>query len=312
MITIRFKAPLQPRGVTTPHIVVTPGEVITSETGYLRGHGTYVAEDGTLVASVAGVVERVNKLISVRPVKARYTPEIGDVVLGRIAAVAQDRWKVDIGAHQHATLMLAAVTLPGGTQRRRTYEDQLQMRTLYQEGDLVSTEVQAFHGGGGAGSSVALHTRSLKYGKLQNGQLVTVPPALVKRLKQHFVALPCGVEIIIGTNGLLWITRAGGSGAHTAEHMGAAPEADALQRQRQLHAQTPIEPDVRERIARVHNCVLVLVSLFSAVHPASIMAIYDQSVQMGLDAKALLDTEVVQRLPELCRLELGSPQTQTL
>ena len=85
-----------------------------------------------------------------------------------------------------------------------------------------------------------------------------------------------------------------------------------MQRQRQQHAQTPIEPDVRERIARVHNSVLALVSLFSAVHPASIMAIYDQSVQMGLDAKALLDTEVVQRLPELCQLELGSPQTQTL
>ena len=159
-----------------------------------------------------------------------------------------------------------------------------------------------------AGSSVALHTRSLKYGKLQNGQLVTVPPALVKRLKQHFVALSCGVEIIIGTNGLLWITRAGGSGAHTTEHTGAAPEADALQRQRQRHAQTPIEPDVRERIARVHNSVVALVSLFAAVHPASIMAIYDQSVQMGLDAKALLDTEVVQRMPGLCRLELGSPQ----
>lgn len=44
--------------------------------GYLRGHGTYVEEgkDGEpprLVACVAGVVERVNKLISVRPIKSR-------------------------------------------------------------------------------------------------------------------------------------------------------------------------------------------------------------------------------------------------
>lgn len=37
----------------------------------LRGHGTYAAE-GNLVASVAGVVERVNKLICVRPLRSRF------------------------------------------------------------------------------------------------------------------------------------------------------------------------------------------------------------------------------------------------
>ena len=37
-----------------------------------------------LFASVAGVVERDNKLISVTPVKTRYNGEIGDVVVGRI------------------------------------------------------------------------------------------------------------------------------------------------------------------------------------------------------------------------------------
>ena len=36
-----------------------------------RGHGTYTC-DGKLYASVAGVVERVNKLICVKPLKSRY------------------------------------------------------------------------------------------------------------------------------------------------------------------------------------------------------------------------------------------------
>lgn len=36
----------------------------------LRGHGTY-AVDGKLYASLAGVVERVNKLIYVKPLKSR-------------------------------------------------------------------------------------------------------------------------------------------------------------------------------------------------------------------------------------------------
>ena len=35
------------------------------------GHGTYSDGDDKLIASVAGVVERVNKLICVRPFKTR-------------------------------------------------------------------------------------------------------------------------------------------------------------------------------------------------------------------------------------------------
>ena len=79
-----------------------------------------------------------NKLISVRPPKARYTGEVVDVVVGRVVEVLQKRWMVDIGGHQNAVLLLTSVNLPGGQQRRRTTEDQLQMRDLYVEGDLNS------------------------------------------------------------------------------------------------------------------------------------------------------------------------------
>ena len=70
---------------------VAPGDVITTDTGYMRyasigdvptilnnyhislhrGHGTYTLGN-QLCASVAGVVERVNKLIYVKPLKSRY------------------------------------------------------------------------------------------------------------------------------------------------------------------------------------------------------------------------------------------------
>ena len=59
----------------------------------MRGHGTYAKGDA-LYASVAGVVTRVNKLISVTPLKTKYQAEIGDVVVGRITEVQQKRWKV--------------------------------------------------------------------------------------------------------------------------------------------------------------------------------------------------------------------------
>ena len=51
-------------------IIVTPGEIITDAAGFLRGHGTIV-RNGSLVATIAGTVQRVNKLVSVHPVSAR-------------------------------------------------------------------------------------------------------------------------------------------------------------------------------------------------------------------------------------------------
>ncbi len=50
------------------------------------GHGTHVV-DGQLVATVCGVVQRVNKLVAVRSTHSRYNAEVGDVVVGRVVEV---------------------------------------------------------------------------------------------------------------------------------------------------------------------------------------------------------------------------------
>lgn len=63
---------------------------------------------------MAGVMEKVNKLISIRPLKSRYVGEIGDVVVGRIAEVQQKRWKVNTNSRLDSILLLASVNLPGG------------------------------------------------------------------------------------------------------------------------------------------------------------------------------------------------------
>lgn len=99
------------------------------------------------------------------------------------------------------------------------------MRSFFEEGDLLVAEVQAFFADG----AMSLHTRSLKYGKvciyatnlsaekhltgtqsntqLRNGQLVIIPPILVRRLKSHFISLPCGVDLILGLNGYIWVSK---------------------------------------------------------------------------------------------------------
>lgn len=37
--------------------------------------------------------------------------------------------------------------------------------------------------------------------------LVCVPPALVRRLKSHFLTLPSGVDLVLGLNGYIWISK---------------------------------------------------------------------------------------------------------
>ncbi len=63
----------------------------------MRGHGTYLKNDA-LHSSVAGLVQRVNKLVSVVPPRTKYQGEVGDVVVGRITEVQQRRWKVETNA----------------------------------------------------------------------------------------------------------------------------------------------------------------------------------------------------------------------
>lgn len=55
---------------------VCPGDIICEASGFLRGHGTFIDSDNNLVASVAGVVETVNKFVMVKPLKGRYAGEL--------------------------------------------------------------------------------------------------------------------------------------------------------------------------------------------------------------------------------------------
>lgn len=265
--------------------LVTPGDIITSDTGFMRGHGTYM-EDDRLHASVAGVVDRVNKLICVRPLKTRYHGEVGDVVVGRIIEVGQRRWKVDTHSKLDSILMLSSVNLPGGELRRRSEEDEKMMRHYLKEGDLISAEVQSLFMDG----SLSLHTRSLKYGKLGQGTLVTVSPSLVKRRKTHFHNLPCGATIILGNNGYIWIAPI--SGEENEDSAGGGYEQNL----------EPVSRIDREVICRMRNCVLALSQNKMMLFDTSILYTYENSLKFS--TKEILKPEVMNEIVELTRLRL--------
>eukprot|EP01102_Stenamoeba_stenopodia_P002024 TRINITY_DN11812_c0_g1_i1.p1 TRINITY_DN11812_c0_g1~~TRINITY_DN11812_c0_g1_i1.p1 ORF type:complete len:304 (-),score=54.71 TRINITY_DN11812_c0_g1_i1:49-960(-) len=290
MASIEFSLPTQPKKKTKTKLNIqhaVPGSTIAAEAGFLRGHGTYVT-DNNLCATVSGVVERVNKLISVRPLKARYTAEVGDVVIGRITEVGQKRWRVDINSRQDGILMLSSVNLPGGVLRRRTNLDELNMRNFFVENDLIIAEVQQFFSDG----AIALHTRSMKYGKLINGQFVSVPPALIKRTKQSFNSLTgIGIDVILGNNGYIWI-------AETPENPDDAESQNILGNQLLSTSCSlkEISPETRERICRVRNSLVALASQFIAIYPATIIDTYESSIQMSLQAKEMLKPPNIERI----------------
>ncbi|KAK1236526.1 Exosome complex component rrp4 [Marasmius sp. AFHP31] len=257
-----------------------PGESLTSSHAYMRGHGTYV-DNEEVIASVAGIVERVNKLVTVRPVRTRYNPEVGDLVIGRITEVQARRWKVEANSRQDAVLMLSSVNLPGGVQRRKLESDELQMRTFFEEGDLLVAEVQAFFGDG----TMSLHTRSLSYGKLRNGQLVTVPPNLIRRLKSHFISLPCGVDLILGLNGYIWISKQVKESDREGEE---GFDAEGVY----SNKNDAIDDSTRIAISQVTNIISVLASHAVPLNDTVLLEAYEWSVEQDGGPKALLQDDV--------------------
>eukprot|EP00435_Cladocopium_sp_Y103_P069515 s115_g33.t1 len=259
--------------------LVCPGDVVSAEPGALRGRGVVERADGKLVATTCGVVEHVNKLLYVRPLKHRYAGSVGDVVVGRIVEVQTDRWAVEIGTAQLAYLHLGAIHLPGNVQRRRTDEDTLRIREFFDENDLISAEVQKIQESG----ELALQTRNSRYGKLQNGVLACVPSVYVRRQAQHLVNLPrVGVMVVLGNNGWVWVCappKVAGSGRQETINFS---QMDV--RYQKVH------PDMKERISRVRNSVLCLVGYGLEVTPDSITFLYERSQKLQLQAWELLDT----------------------
>lgn len=183
--------------------IYTPGSKITTDPAYMRGHGTFVDENGSMYASVAGPLNRTNKLLTVIPLHSRYMGDIGDVIIGIITEIGSKRWRVDLNSRQQGVLLLSSIHLPGAIQRRKSENDELLMRTFFREGEIICAEVQQLFQDG----AIGIHTRNLeKYGKLITGTIAQVQQELVTRMKSHFIEVD-GIEIILGMNGMIWIGK---------------------------------------------------------------------------------------------------------
>lgn len=266
--------------------ICTPGDLITTDPAFMGGHGIYTT-DNNKYSSVVGFVTKVNNLFLVQPIKTRYIGDVGDVVVGRISAVESSRWRVDVNSTLDGMLPLTSVNLPGGELRRRSEEDERMMRHYFIENDLISAEVQNIHSDG----SLALHTRNLNYGKLGQGCLIQVNSPLIKRQKVHFVNLPCGVSIILGRNGFIWVTTSAIQEA-ARKNGGFTPSLK------------PIAATERENISRICNCIKALAKNHVMLYDTSIYYAFEISEQYEI--KDILEPNTSLEIAEKTELRLAA------
>ncbi|KIV82129.1 hypothetical protein PV11_04258 [Exophiala sideris] len=273
--------------------IILPGETVTDETQWMRGHGTYMTEGSTVItATLAGPLRKTNKLLSVAPLRARYTPEIGDLVVGRIVEVQKSRWKVDVAAPLLAQLPLSSINLPGGVLRRRTTADELQMRNYFQEGDLLVAEVQQI---GSSDGTASLHTRSLKYGKLRNGTFLAVSGTGggggVVRSRRQVFTINSGaqgggdVDVILGVNGYIWLSKH----IEQADDQGRMSGGVSISNLDELVSSAiyssqndTIEEGTRKEIARISECIRILAEDGVRVDEDSVIKAYEAAVDADL------------------------------
>mmetsp|Transcript_5311 Transcript_5311/g.21711 ORF Transcript_5311/g.21711 Transcript_5311/m.21711 type:complete len:275 (+) Transcript_5311:388-1212(+) len=256
---------------------------------------------------MCGILEQVDRLLRVRPLHIRFAPATGDVVIGRVTDVAKGHWKLDISSRLSGNLHLSSVDLPGREQRRRTAMDEMNMRNLYGQNDLISAEVQSSQ----LGAPTVLHTRNLKYGCLSQGQLISITPALVKRVHQHFYRFPqvrqfsprlcmccimflafthlytsshtkvtggTTVEFVLARNGLIFV------GARAVVNAGNIAKSDTG------CCSSALSRLLREYLCRISNTVRVFALLSLSINPHIIWEMSEMSVDWGFEPKEILSS----------------------
>jgi exosome complex component RRP4 len=151
------------------------------------------------------------------------------------------------------------------------------MRKFFTEGDMIVAEAQAFFQDG----AMSMHTRSLKYGKLRNGVLVVVPPSLVLRSRSHFHTLANSVEVIMGLNGYIWVSK---RVSKTPEQM----EPDELY----ADVNEEVNSSERDTIARIVNCLRGMADRQISIDYTKLAAAYEASLEC--EAKELLQSSVME------------------
>ena len=175
--------------------LVIPGQVLADDE-YYSGRGTF-KDNGKVCSSLIGLVSLRNKKIRVIPLKSKYVPKKGDVVIGKINDVRFSMWDVDINSPYSGILPAFEVF---GREKK-------ELNKVYEVGDVLFLRVVDVD----EIKKAKLGLKGRGMGKFKGGIIVDIAPTKVPRLigkkgsMINMIKDKTKCKIVVGQNGLVWV-----------------------------------------------------------------------------------------------------------
>ena len=175
--------------------LVIPGQILADDE-YYSGRGTF-KENGKVCSSLIGLVSLRNKKIRVIPLKSKYVPKKGDVVIGKINDVRFSMWDVDINSPYSGILPAFEVF---GREKK-------ELNKVYDVGDVLFLRVVDVD----EIKKAKLGLKGRGMGKFKGGIIVDIAPTKVPRLigkkgsMINMIKDKTNCKIVVGQNGLVWV-----------------------------------------------------------------------------------------------------------
>ena len=175
--------------------IVLPGSLLT-DNNYKLGRGTY-KENGKIYSSITGLVYFESEQIKVIPLKVTYSPNYGDLVIGRVTGSSYSSWSIDINSTYHGFLPTTEL-----------YDkNEPNINNIINIKDMLLLRVANVD----EINRVKLTLRSRGLGKFNQGTIIKVKQPTIHFLSEENAFLTTMIQeytytdVIIGKNGLIWI-----------------------------------------------------------------------------------------------------------
>ena len=175
--------------------LVIPGQILADDE-YYSGRGTF-KENGKICSSLMGLVSLRNKKLRVIPLKSKYVPKKGDVVIGKINDVRFSMWDVDINSPYSGILPAFEVF---GREKK-------ELNKVFDVGDVLFLRVVEVD----EIKKAKLGLKGRGMGKFKGGIIVDIAPTKVPRLigkkgsMINMIKDKTNCKIVVGQNGLVWV-----------------------------------------------------------------------------------------------------------
>lgn len=177
--------------------LVLPSQFIGDAKELKPGSGTFV-EDGKIYAERLGILNIKDSIASVTPLRGKYEPRIGDVVVGIVIEVGASVWTVDINSIYPAFLHVNEVPWfveVGDTSKYLNY------------GDVILAKVKSATDP----DKVQITLKDKGLHKINGGTLIETEPTKVPRIIGKNASMITALKrytncrIFVGRNGRIWV-----------------------------------------------------------------------------------------------------------